>query len=145
MKINWGAGIAILYGGFVIMILILVGASASQKIDLVTDQYYQDELRFQEKINKTNNAKELAKPLTWEVNKGGIEIFFPKEYQDVSGNVYLYCPANNKNDRVFPIKAINEKQLISSVQIPEGRYRLQIDWKNGATAYWNEDVVVINH
>ncbi|GLU55692.1 FixH family protein [Dyadobacter frigoris] len=145
MKFNWGAGIAILYAGFVVMILLLVGMSASQKIDLVTDQYYEEELQFQDKINKVNLAKALNNPLTWQVEEHGIMIHYPREFSKdtLSGNVKLYCPSDNTKDRTFPIKAKNNVQLIAASEIQSGRYYLQIDWKNGKQSYWNEGVVVI--
>jgi hypothetical protein len=145
MKLNWGAGIALLYAGFVVMILLLVGMSASQKIDLVTDQYYEDELRFQDKINKINLAKTLTDPLTWQVEEQGIKIHYPKEFSDntLTGNIKLYCPSDNTKDRTFIIKSQNGNQLIAASDLESGRYYLQIDWKNDKKAYWNEGVVVI--
>lgn len=57
LKLNWGAGIAVLYMGFVAMIVLLVVMSMRQKIDLVTDEYYAEELLFQGKIDKIKRAK----------------------------------------------------------------------------------------
>lgn len=147
MKFNWGVGIAILYLGFVAMILVLVGMSASQKIDLVTDHYYEEELQFQDKINKITRAKALAEPLVWEVNNSGVMIHYPKVLsgKTITGKVKLYCPSNEKNDRTFNLDSKNSEQLIPSSKIPEGRYHLQIDWKNGEKTYWNEDVILISH
>jgi hypothetical protein len=145
MKLNWGAGIAILYLGFVVMILLLVGMSASQKIDLVTDQYYEEELRFQDKINRTNHAKALAEPLVWEVNEQGIRIRYPKSFlkNNLTGTVKLYCPSDNTKDKTFPVKQENSTQLIAASELKAGRYHLQINWENGEKMFWNEGVVVI--
>jgi hypothetical protein len=146
MKFNWGTGIAALYLGFVAMILTLVFMSTNQKVDLVTSQYYEEETKFQEKINKTNRANALEQPLVWKVNEEGVTITYPQQMTDqqVSGNIKLYCPANEKNDRSFAVMASNNRQLIPASKIPAGRYRLQIDWKNGNETYWNEDVIVVN-
>jgi hypothetical protein len=146
MKFNWGTGIAALYLGFVAMILTLVFMSTNQKVDLVTSQYYEEETKFQEKINKTNRANALEQPLVWKVNEEGVTITYPQQMTDqqVSGNIKLYCPANEKNDRSFAVMASNNRQLIPASKIPAGRYRLQIDWKNGSETYWNEDVIVVN-
>jgi len=146
MKLNWGAGIAILYSGFVAMILVLVGMSASQKIDLVTDNYYAEELRFQDKINKTERAKALDDPLTWEVNAKGISIHYPKSFSEknLGGKINLYCPSDDSKDLLFQVNSTNNTQFIPSSKIPDGRYYLQIDWKNGEETYWNEDLIVIN-
>ena len=146
MKLNWGAGIAILYSGFVVMILVLVGMSTNQKIDLVTDNYYAEELRFQDKINKTERAKALKDPLKWEVDEKGILIHYPNSFleKNISGKVNLYCPSDDSKDLSFQVNSTNNIQLIPSSSIPDGRYYLQIDWKNGEETYWNEDLIVIN-
>lgn len=144
MKFNWGTGIAALYLGFVAMILLLVGMSTTQKIDLVTDKYYDEELKFQDKINKTNRANSLEEPLKWQVTEQGLNILFPENLDQISGNVKLYCPSNDKNDRSFAIEQTGHSQLIPSSKIPKGRYRLQIDWKSGENTYWSEDVIVMN-
>ena len=143
MKFNWGAGITTLYLSFVAGILVLVGMSASQKIDMVTDHYYEEETKFQEKLNKTNRAKALAEPLLWQVTEEGLKIQYPENAGNVTGTINLYCPSNEKNDRSFAIVNRDNQQFIPSSKIPNGRYRLQIDWKNETNTYWNEDVIVI--
>lgn len=143
IKMNWAAGIAAMYAGFVIMILTLVGMSASQKIDLATDKYYDEELKFQEKIDKTKRALSLPQPLSWELAGDQIRIHFPKHLADhsISGKLKLYCPSNNQNDRIFDLKATDQEQLISLKNVPEGRYTLQFDWQADAETYWNEGVL----
>lgn len=145
MKINWGAGIAVLYVGFVAMILLLVGMSAGQKIDMVTDHYYEEELKFQDKIDKVKRTSELAELVTWDVAESGLQIHFPKTFPDsvITGNILLYCPSDNRNDRKFAIAPVNGGQTLPYAQIPGGRYKIQIDWKAGQSAYWNEGVLLI--
>ena len=147
IKINWGVGITVLYLGFVAMILLLVSMSIGEKIDLVTEHYYEEELGFQEKINKKQRAAALAEPVTWEVKTDGIDIAFPATIQDadITGEINLYCPSNDKNDRKFKISTHLHNQFIPVSQVPEGTYHLQIDWKNKEHTYWNEDVIVISH
>jgi hypothetical protein len=143
MKFNWGAGITALYLSFVAGILVLVLMSVNQKIDLVTDQYYEEETKFQEKLNKTKRAKALQEPLQWEVNQEGLTVVYPESGKNIIGKINLYCPSNEQNDRSFDIQNQDNKQFIPAAKIPNGRYRLQIDWKNGTDTYWNEDVIVM--
>jgi hypothetical protein len=147
MKINWGIGITVLYTGFVAMILVLVSMSIGQKIDLATEHYYEEELGFQDKIDKKERAKALTDPITWEVSKQGITIFYPKEMETktISGTINLYCPSNNRNDRKFAIVSKEKNQFVPTASIPSGTYHLQIDWKNSDQTYWNEDVIYISH
>ncbi len=89
MKLTWGTGIWAFYGLFVLMILAMVGMSIVQKIDLVTDNYYEEEVQFQGKIDKINRAKQLATPLSWEVTEAGIRIHYPTELKGISGKINL--------------------------------------------------------
>lgn len=147
MKMNWGAGIAALYVGFVVMILLLVGMSAGQKIDLVTDHYYEEELKFQGKIDKKQRAAALAEPLSWEVTTTGLHIRYPSAFEDssITGQIRMYCPSDDRNDRQFAVRPVSGEQTLALTQIPVGRYKVQVDWRAGSETYWNEGVVVIDH
>ena len=147
MKINWGIGITVLYTGFVAMILVLVSMSIGQKIDLATEHYYEEELGFQEKIDKKERSKALANPLKWTVGETGITINYPTDtdHETLTGEIKLYCPADKQRDRQFAILSENQTQFIPTTHIPEGNYRLQIDWKNKNQTYWNEDIIQIHH
>ncbi|WP_149239800.1 FixH family protein [Dyadobacter sp. 32] len=147
LKLNWGAGIAITYMGFVAMILVLVIMSTRQKIDLVTTQYYTEELKFQDKIDKVKRAQSLPEQLSWEVSDDALLINYPSAMtsSQLAGTIRFYCPSNDKNDRIFKVNASDGVQIFPLSQIPVGRYQLQIDWKNGQETFWNEGVVVINH
>lgn len=147
MKINWKALIAALYVSFISMILLLVGMSAGQKIDLVTDHYYEEELKFQGKIDKTQRAAALAEPMTWNITESSLQMHYPAAFADsaISGQIRMYCPSDNRNDRQFAVHAKNSGQTIALSQIPAGHYKIQVDWKSGNETYWNEGVVVIGN
>jgi hypothetical protein len=146
LKFNWGAGIAVSYLGFVALILMLVVMSMRQKIDLVTNEYYTQELKFQTQISKTQRAHALAEPLRWNVTDEAVTITYPNEKAGfVSGSVRFYCPSDASNDRTFEVKATDNKQVIPTESVPAGRYFLQVDWKQGSETYWNEGVIVVQH
>jgi nitrogen fixation protein FixH len=147
LKFNWGAGIAVSYLGFVALILMLVVMSMRQKIDLVTTEYYSQELKFQSKIDKKQRAQALSTPLTWKVAEQGVTLSYPAELNagPVSGTVHFYCPSNEANDRTFKMNMEDGTQTIPTTSIPAGRYFLQMDWMQGGETYWNEGVIVIHH
>ncbi|SEI38446.1 FixH protein [Dyadobacter sp. SG02] len=147
MKINWKALIAAVYISFISMILLLVSMSAGQKIDLVTDHYYEEELKFQGKIDKVQRAAALAEPLSWQITEDRLQLHYPAHFADadVSGEIHLYCPSDNRNDRHFAIRSKDNAQTVALSQIPTGRYKIQVDWKSGSETYWNEGVVVVDH
>lgn len=144
MKISWGTGIWAFYGLFVLMILAMVGMSVIQKIDLVSEDYYEQELRYQGRIDKIAHTKQLATPLKWEVVADGIKIQYPADKKEISGEINFYCPSDNRKD--FKIKIQPDKsgsQFISTQKAPAGRYQIQIDWQANGVSYWNEGTVNI--
>lgn len=147
MKFNWGIGIAMLYTGFVIGILTLVVMSSRQKVDLVAENYYEEELGFQKKIDKIERTKALTQPLLWGVNQEGVQLQFPEDMsgKKISGKVKLYCPSDNRKDREFSINPAQDlSQLIPAKELVAGRYKLQVEWQADSATYWNEGAIVIN-
>ena len=62
MKINWGTAIVVAFVGFISFIMYFVISMSTDKKfdhDLVTEDYYQQELKYQDDINKVENAKKL--------------------------------------------------------------------------------------
>jgi hypothetical protein len=53
---NWGYKIAITFILFGALIIFMVVKSFQQNIDLVTDDYYQEELKYQQQIDKLENT-----------------------------------------------------------------------------------------
>ncbi|WP_031530345.1 FixH family protein [Dyadobacter crusticola] len=147
MKINYATATVTLYLGFVAMIIVLVTMSMSQKVDLVTDKYYDEELRFQEKIDKRDRSAALPQQISWNVTGQGISIIYPETMADstLSGKIRLYCPADENQDLTVQINAKDHTQLIPASTIKDGSYKLQIDWKSGGLTYWDEGIISIRH
>lgn len=144
MKISWGTGIWVLYGSFVLMMVTMVGMSVVQKIDLVTDDYYAEEIKYQDRIDKVKNAGQLAVPLAWEVTDSGVTVNYPKELKNVTGVIHFYCPSDNTKDFSVKIQPdVKNSQFIPTKNASVGRYRIQFDWQANGTVYWNEGIINI--
>ena len=133
MKINWGTGIVLAFAGFISFIMYFVISMSTDKKynhDLVTEDYYQQELKFQDDINKISNAKKLTENITWKKTTEGILITFPKDLQSktIKGKVFLYRPSNKTLDFEIPISLSNHNLLIPDNRLLGGRWNIKIDW-----------------
>lgn len=94
MRISWGYKILVFYLSFVVGMLFLVFKANSESFDLVTENYYEAELKYQDVIDQKGAVLELSAPpkITQTVNSVSIQL--PKEFagKNVQGEVYLYCP-----------------------------------------------------
>lgn len=140
MKISWGHKIAFTYLVFVSGITFLVIKASSQKFDLVTKDYYGEELKYQQVIDESANTAKLSAPLVVDKNNGALTIHFPKEMNGKKKQVdfYLYYPADEKKD--FRRSAsVNDDVFTQS--LPEnisGRYELKLSWTADSVKYYYE-------
>lgn len=148
MKLNWGVKIALLYVGFVILIITMVGMAMNQKVDLVSKDYYEQELRYQDKINKSKRSLALIEPMTWQVNPGTLVLKFPKQFKNktVKGTVYFFRPSDEAMDtRInFVVQDTSRSGYLNTVKLKPGLYKMQIDWQANDQEYYNEGIIQLN-
>jgi hypothetical protein len=135
MKFNWGTGIIIAFVCFISFIMyFIISMNLDKKYDhdLVNEDYYQQELEFQNDINKQENAKTLSNAVTLNIISEGIELEFPKELstQKISGKIVFYRPSNKDFDFELPLKVLeNHKIIVPKDRLLEGRWNVKIDWQ----------------
>lgn len=137
-KLNWGVGIVITIAcfiGFIMFFVIKMSTNKKYDHDLVTEEYYKQELAYQDQIDAQQNSARLAKNIQVEVTAEGIQILFPSEKQNIKGEVSLYRPSNKKLDLEIPISLENQEMLIPAEKLVEGKYKLSINWKSNETTY----------
>ena len=134
---NWGVGIAIVYILFVVGMLTLVFKSRSQKIDLVTENYYQQELAYQEEIDAKQRVEDSGcMPVIQKVsNQYQIQIPGSKG-NPIQGSLLAYCPSNKKADRLISLKPTNDGQwLLDLESLSTSQYILKLHWSKGGEIY----------
>lgn len=144
---SWGKKIAILYIGFVVLIMTMVSLTMREKVDLETPDYYEQELKFQDKIDKMSRAEQLNEPLTWRIMNDGLVISFPAELssQKPAASIHLVRPSDATLDKNFELKPDTlTSRFISLSGLKKGVYKLQVDWSAGETTYYNEGVITVN-
>ena len=115
---NWGYKILFVYLAFVGGIVWMVIKSSTQKMDLVTTDYYAKELKYQEKIDEAKRTSALSKPLECSVVNEQISIKFPEDFsgKEIKGEVHLYCPSDEGKDLVQPFST---KDNLLNISLPK--------------------------
>ncbi|MDU8886481.1 FixH family protein [Yeosuana sp. MJ-SS3] len=147
MKFNWGTGVIIAFIGFISFIMYFVISMNTNKKydhDLVTDDYYKQELEFQNDIDKQKNGNNLTENITWQKTNEGILLHFPKtlKAQDITGKVFLYRPSNKQLDFDIPLSLSNQYLLIPDNRLLDGRWNIKVDWQyNGKSYLYKKEIV----
>ena len=144
IKIGWGTGIVIAMISFMIFILSFVYKSMAldeYHHELVSEDYYKDELHYQKEIDKLNNAKTLKQDIVLSNSKEGILLQFPKDLDQnkISGSIFFQRLSNKKLDFLLDLSLDNHQQLIPDKNLVSGKWIVKIDWKHGNEEYLFKD------
>jgi len=109
--------------------------------ELVSEDYYKDELHYQEEINKLNNANTLDKNIELKQTSDGVTVMFPEDIpqENISGVITFQRLSNQKLDFTEEIHLTNHKQLIPESKIVPGKWLVRIEWKHGDEEYLYKD------
>lgn len=142
---NWGYKIMVVYIVFIAGIGMLVYNATAQNKDLVVTDYYEQELKYQDKMDAITRSNALSASLICTLDSNMIRIRFPHEMQGkkISADVLLYTPSDEKKDIQ---KNIVTEDAVIYFNIPKnakGFHRIKITWKADAVNYYFEQKIMI--
>ena len=141
MTLNWGNGILIAILTFVSLMSYLVYQSIHTNYDLVAEDYYKEELRYQEIIDGSQRFHDLRSDLSLQVIDNQIQLSFPAEMkgQPLQASLHFYCPTDQHHDK----KLIVEIPQTGTIGLPlrtllPGQYTVKISWQYAQQYYYTE-------
>jgi len=145
-KFSWGTGILI---GIIIFITLSVTMTIifmTQDVSLVSDNYYEKSLVYQDEINKQSRTKSLDEQVKINFNGEVVTILFPPDYSEkkITGEIYFYRPSNQELDFKLPLLMSKEGyQLIAVERLEKGFWRLKLNWVMDGNGYYSERAIAI--
>lgn len=143
---NWGKKIAILYIGFVVLTLAFVFFAMTQKVDLVTDNYYEKELKYQEQIDKIKKTKELKDKTEIQLIEKTVKIKFPAlpDKNNPKDFILFYRPSDPSKDVKIQVSADSLGfQLIPIEKLAHGFWKIKLNWTSGGFEFYDESMLNI--
>lgn len=141
---NWGKWIAVSFVLFAIFIGVLVTVCVRQDINLVSTDYYKQELDYQNQIDRNRNAQDLmVKPLI-KIENNAVQVSF-KDFNHVeSGELKLFRPSNPDYDVTFELKTTADTLQAFDLQTRQrGMYKAQLKWSMNNKEYYLEETVYL--
>ena len=143
----WPASIV---GFFVIAIVFLVTFVAwamRQREDLVSADYYEREVRYQQQLDSMNRSQNFAAHvlITFDPAWQAVVIKLPKDQrQGASGKVHLYRPSDARLDREMPL-ALNTDgvQKVDAKNLEGGLWKVRVKWNAGGQEYFLDQPVIV--
>ena len=140
MRISWGYKIFIAYTAFASGILFLAFKASQQSFDLVTENYYDAELKYQEVIDQKSNVTFLSEKPKVSHTVNTISIQLPKEFigKDVQGEIYLYRPSDASKDIRQNFATTESFYQLNLGKELSGAYELKLSWQANGKRFFQE-------
>lgn len=137
---SWGHGVVIALFAFIVFILsmLFLFPNGQKNSEMVTDNYYEEELQYQDVIDAKKRADNLQEKPTYSQDTSGIKIVFPKGYDN--SNTTVKFVLNRTDDQNLDIKKSEQLNADQSILIPAkvlktGNYTLRLTWTKDKTDY----------
>lgn len=143
---SWGIRITIVYIGFVILISSMVLISSRNKSELVSKDYYAQELKYQGRIDAFENEKALKVSIQYQLTSKHIILTFPQTEinKTFSGEVLFFRPSDSSKDLKVKLNfSENGEQLIEKSSLTKGVYKMCITWNNNNKVFYKEQIITI--
>ena len=146
MTFNWGHKVMLGFGAFAGMMLYLVFQCVQTKYDLVSKEYYKDELQYQQVIDGASRANQLSQQVSVVQTSNDIIIRLPNEMRNtsVTGSILFYCADNAQKDIRMALQVnADAVQHINAGSFIPGNYTAKISWQGKGQLYYTEQSIII--
>ena len=128
-------------------IIAMVSVSMTKNIDLVSDNYYEKGIKYQDQIDMNKNSAEFSDKIKTEIKDSGLLIEYSGDLLkgNFSGEIKFYRSSDAKKDFKVNIET-DEKgiQLIPVMNLDKGLWKVQFSFKKDNKNYFLEKSIFIN-
>lgn len=129
---------------FALLMATLVTVCVREDVNLVSRNYYQEELKHGEKMIRIKNTTALAELPSFQFEEGVLKVSFAQWSSVESGKLNMIRPSDERLDLHFDVKGSNEKWQSFPVKIWEpGLYRVNLTWTMDGKEYFYEKMLVL--
>jgi hypothetical protein len=141
---NFGKWIVVAFVLFAGFIGTLVTVCVKQDIPLVTKEYYQEELAYQDQIQRQENTTTLLDEPKISVNKHQLILDYNFLPGIDKGKIKLFRPSDPTLDQDFEISVSGATSQSFEISKPEpGLYKARMTWEQEGKEYFLEKIVVL--
>ncbi|MCX7638293.1 MAG: FixH family protein [Cyclobacteriaceae bacterium] len=142
---SWPRWIFVSFLLFMVFIGTMVVIMMKQDISLVADDYYEQELIYQQQLERKNNALKLDEKPKVKISEGKYaEVSFPYDTPVQGGRIQVFRPSSKKLDEQFVFETLADNRLrFEMKEKASGAYRIRIWWKMHDKEYYWEEFLVI--
>ncbi|TAE62170.1 MAG: hypothetical protein EAY68_09025 [Bacteroidetes bacterium] len=145
-QLSWGNILLLVFIVFVLLMAMMVYKAVNTQYDLVSKDYYAQELRHQHKMDAINNVARLG---SISISKEGqqLQLHLPQNMQSKISNGYawLYCPTDAKKDVTLPLiySKPTGTYIVDITHVTSGNYIIKTNWEfENRNYYWEKQLYI---
>ena len=144
----WPYGIILTFVLFIGGTVSLIVFASSQQVDLVSPNYYEQELKYQQRIDGLDRAKQLGNraSVSYDATSQRLTVCVPAEQvrEKLAGQIQLYRPSAAGLDRELKLSPdANGIQTIDSANLERGLWKVRVSWNAGGQDYFVDQKIII--
>ena len=144
----WPYAIILTFVLFISGTVSLVVMACSQKVDLVSANYYEDEIKFQGQLDRLNRTRELGTQATviYDAAQHEIAVTLPPQEvgKKIGGHIQLYRPSAAGLDREIDLHLdARGVQTVDATGLSPGLWKVRVAWTVDKQDYFIEKRIVI--
>ena len=142
----WPLGIIAAFVLLFVSIAVVIVIAATHRDTLVSENYYESELKFQGQIDSAARAKNAGATLVYEAAARRIVVFIPvaQRAANVSGNITLYRPsASGLDTQMLLAPGADGVQTVKVSELAPGPWLARVAWKSGGQDFYLETKFVV--
>ena len=140
---DWGKGIILTIIGFVALIMTMVVISVRMDgIELVTENYYEEEIKYQARIDESKSADDLDREvISFDAQSKVIELDLPN---GTKGSLQLFRPSDSSLDQEIQLDVTHSGiTQIPLKELKSGYWKVQLNWtENGVDRYQEKKITI---
>ncbi|GAA4054742.1 hypothetical protein GCM10022409_47290 [Hymenobacter glaciei] len=145
----WPYAIIAVFVLFAAYIGSMVYQAMQTDVNLVSADYYQQELAHQQRMDAVARTAALPAPVQVRHEPAShrltLELPAALAGQAVQGQVHFFRPSDKALDFTLPLQpAANRRQVINTSKMAPGLWRVQLDFTAGGQAYFLEQDLTLN-
>ncbi|MBT5927890.1 MAG: hypothetical protein HOH33_14855 [Verrucomicrobia bacterium] len=127
----------------------LVVYSIKHKAHLVRTDYYEQEVKYQDQIERINRTHPFLEKIKAEITQKDLVLRLPDTHTsspDFSGSIWLYRPSNSGLDQRFELKPNPSGVFQQEVEnLLDGLWKLKVNWTAQGQEFYYENSMVTDN
>jgi hypothetical protein len=144
----WPIAIIVWLALFLVFTAGLVTYISRQKVDLVRGDYYDQEIRYQEQLDRMNRTQPITNQVAiiYDAARGAISIKLPpaQSQHPTEGRIRLYRPSDENLDQDVKLSLTSAgSQDVDATKLRAGLWKVRVYWTvDGQDYYFGQSVVI---